>query len=120
MREEMNSTTIVFRQLLSSVKKRIIESNTYESQNPKAIYEVQKILKEMYYAIRKVIEKREPFSVLKPYSLDILFEDVLDKDLTEDERDELMYYARRDLLTFPFTLDIFHTNSNLVKKEDKE
>ncbi len=111
---------LVFRQILSSVKKRLIESTSYSTQDPKQIYEIQKIMKEIYFALRKVVEKKEPVSSLKPYSLDLLFEEILNKKLTDDERDNLMYYIRRDLITFPFTIDTFHMNANLVKNEDVE
>lgn len=120
MSEEENTKVFMFRQLISSLKKKILESITLETQNTNQIREVEKVFKEIYHAIRKVVEKREPFETLAPYSLDLIFRDLLDGDITEDDRDTIMYYLRRDLLTYPFTIDTFHINSNLVENEAKE
>lgn len=120
MSEEENTKILMLRQIISSLKKKILESNTLTSQDTKQIQEVQKILKEIYFAVRKVIEKREPFETLEPYSLDLIFRDLLDQTLTDDDRDTMMYYLRRDLLTYPFTIDTIHINSNLVENEEKE
>ena len=66
------------------------------------------------------MEKKEPFETLEPYSLDLIFRDLLDQSLSDDDRDMMMYYLRRDLLTYPFTIDTFHINSNLVENANEE
>lgn len=120
MSEEDTTQLFLFRQLIGSLKKKILESTTLTSQNVKQIQEVQKVFKEIYHAIRKVVEKNEPFDTLEPYSLDLIFRDLLDQPLSDDDRDMMMYYLRRDLLTYPFTIDTFHINSNLVENGTEE
>jgi hypothetical protein len=120
MSEELSSTTLVFREIISSIKKKILETMSYTSQNANQIYEIEKVMKDMYSAIRKVIEEKAPISSLEPFSLNLVFDDILNDSLSDEERDELMYYLRRDLITFPFTLDTIHINSNLAKNEELE
>jgi len=120
MSESDNTKVQMLRELISSLKNKILQSTTLTSQNTKQIQEVQKILKEIYFAIRKVVEKKEPFETLEPYRLDLIFRDLLDKDLDDEERDMIMYYLRRDLITYPFTIDTFHINSNLVENQENE
>jgi hypothetical protein len=120
MSEEVSSTTFVFRQIISSIKKKILESMTYTTQDSNQIYKIEKIMKELYNAIRKVLEENAPISSLEPFSLDVLMGEIVTEKLTDEERDELLYYVRRDLITFPFTLDTLHINSNLVKNESSE
>jgi hypothetical protein len=120
MSEEEDTKIRMLRQIISSLKKKILETITLTSQDKKKIEEVRKIFKEIYFAVRKVIEKGEPLETLEPFSLDFLFRDLLDQTLTEDDRDTMMYYLRRDLLTYPFTIDTIHINSNLVENEEKE
>lgn len=115
-----NSSVIPFRQTISLLKKRILESTTLESQNKEDIHKVEKIMKELFYTLRRVLEKKSPVSSLEEYSLDILLGDLLRKGVSDDEREEMLYYLRRDLLTFPFTIDTFHINSNLVENDTKK
>lgn len=117
---EEDTKVLMVRQLISSLKKKILESITLKTQDTNQIREVEKVFKELYHAIRKVVEKKEPFESLSPYSLDLIFRDLLDQDLTDDDRDMIMYYIRRDLITFPFTIDTFHINSNLVENNTEE
>jgi|LakMenEpi03Aug12_release.lakeMendotaPanAssembly.Ray.scaffolds.fasta_scaffold180336_3 hypothetical protein len=111
---------LAFRQIVSSLKKNILEKVTLQTQKVNQIQEVQKIFKEIYHTIRKVIEKKEPISTLEPLSLDLLFRDFFEKKLSEDDKELMMYYLRRDLITFPFTVDTFHINSNLVENTTPE
>lgn len=120
MSEEESTKVLMLRQIISSLKKKILQSTTLTSQNTKQIQETQKILKEIYFAIRKVVEKNQPFETLEPYNLDLIFRDLLDQNLSDEEKDMIMYYLRRDLLTYPFTIDTIHINSNLVENEEKE
>ncbi len=111
---------LAFRQIISSLKKNILEKVTLQTQKVNQIQEVQKIFKEIYHSIRKVIEKKAPISTLEPLSLDLLLRDLLENTLDEDKKDLMMYYLRRDLITFPFTVDTFHINSNLVENTTTE
>ncbi len=115
-----STTVLTFRQVISSLKKKILEGITLQSQNTNQVQEVQKVFRELYHAIRKVVEKKESISTLEPYSLDLLLRDILSKPLSDDDRDLMMYYLRRDLITYPFTIDTIHINSNLVENKKEE
>jgi hypothetical protein len=115
-----SATVLTFRQVISSLKKKILEGITLQSQNTNQVQEVQKVFRELHHAIRKVVEKKGPISTLEPYSLDILLRDILSKSLSDDDRDLMMYYLRRDLITYPFTIDTIHINSNLVENKKEE
>jgi hypothetical protein len=115
-----STTVMLFRQVISSLKKKILEGITLQSQNTNQVQEVQKVFRELHHAIRKVVEKKAPISILEPYSLDILLRDILSKSLSDDDRDLMMYYLRRDLVTYPFTIDTIHINSNLVENKKEE
>jgi hypothetical protein len=117
---EDSTSVLTFRQIISLLKKRILDETTLDSQNRKDIYKAEKIMKEMFHAIRKVLERKAEISSLEQYNLDILLEDLFKKGLSDDERETIVYYLRRDLLTFPFTIDTFHINSNLVENDTEE
>lgn len=87
-----------FREKLRGLKEAILNSMVYKGQDVKMLNIITSELRQEYKNLRGVLDT----SVIP-----------------EDERRILMYYLRRDLLMFPFTLDEKRINS-LPEKNSME
>ena len=96
-----------FRELIRQIKQATIDGIVYETQDVKVLNDVKSRLTEIYALLRDAL-KGEPIS--NP-GISNLFAPILEPLPSKDALSKMLYYARRDLIMFPFTPDPERINS---------
>ncbi len=109
---QSNKKVIDFRLKIQALKRKLIDSTIYTSQDNKKLNEVKSRFTELYELLYPVLRKKQPFSAIQSVELQEYLKDIFN-DIEEDYEllDTLHYYAYRDLIMFPMTLDTVRINS---------
>lgn len=105
---------IDFRLKIQALKRKLIDSAIYTTQDNKKLNEVKSRFTELYELLYPVLRKKKAFSAIQSPQLQEYLKDIF-SDINTDEDYELLdtlhYYAYRDLIMFPMTLDTVRINS---------
>lgn len=103
-----------FREKIQLLKRKLLDKSVYTTQDNRKLNEIKQRMTELYELLYPVLRKKEPVSSIRSENLKDYLKDVFqDIDIDEDTLllDDLHYYAYRDLIMFPLTLDIVRINS---------
>lgn len=104
-----------FREKIQALKRKLLDNSVYTTQDNRKLNEVKQRMSELYELLYPVLRKKQTPSAiqsenLKEYMNDI-FKDIDNENLDILLLDDLHYYAYRDLIMFPLTLDTVRINS---------
>jgi hypothetical protein len=92
-----------FRHDLRNLKESILKNNVYKSQDPNKINEIESKIKGEFIRLREILRHL---------------------DVPSDLKKKMMYHLRRDLFTFPYTLDEYRIDEfpdeDVVLRNDDE
>lgn len=112
--EEFEKKIDAFREKIQTLKRKLIESNIYTTQDNDKVNEIKKRFSELYELLYPVLRNKKPVNEIHSVNLQEYMKDIL-SDIDIDEDFELLdmfhYYAYRDLIMFPLTLDTKRINS---------
>lgn len=103
-----------FRDKIQLLKRKLIDKSVYTTQDNKKLNEIKQRMTELYELLYPVLRKRESFSSISSENVKDYLKDIFkDIDTEEDTLllDDLHYYAYRDLIMFPLTLDTKRINA---------
>lgn len=119
---------IVFRTILQNIKKTILDSLLYESQDNANLNKAIQHMNDLYGLLLPIVTRKKGLDSLaqQPH-----LQGLLRRIFTDEEEDDpvfysqLEYYIKRDLIMFPLTLDTIRINSfddknSMVKAEDND
>jgi hypothetical protein len=90
--------------VLTDFKRALLEKESLKSQNIAAVDNLVKILLDLYVSLTAIINKYKPFSEIEIPAVRKLFESV-QPPTSPEEKEKMLYFAKLNLVTFPFTLD---------------
>lgn len=103
-----------FREKIQLLKRKLLEKSIYTTQDNRKLNEIKQRMTELYELLYPVLRKKLPVSSIQSENLKDYMKSVFETINTEDDPlllDDLHYYAYRDLIMFPFTLDTVRINS---------
>jgi hypothetical protein len=102
---EMSTTNVErFCSVLAEFKRELLEKETLKSQNVGSLDDIVKILLDLYSTLYTTLLHYRPFSTIEIPAVRKLFE-VVPPPSSPEEKEKMLYYAKLNLVTFPFTLD---------------
>lgn len=115
MKEEESLQKIAeFREKIQLLKRKLLEKAIYTTQDNKKLNEIKQRMSELYEMLYPVLRKKEPISRIQSENLRDYMKSIFESMDSEEDSlllDDLHYYAYRDLIMFPFTLDTMRINS---------
>lgn len=103
-----------FREKIQLLKRKLLDKAVYTTQDNRKLNEIKQRMTELYELLYPVLRKKEPVSSIRSENLRDYLKDVF-QDIDIDDNalllDDLHYYAYRDLIMFPLTLDTVRINS---------
>jgi hypothetical protein len=111
--EEEEKRVSEFRKILADIKKTILDSNIYQSQNPEILNQVKaRFSGEIYPMLLPIVRGEAELSSLPNQQFANLFVKIFDPPVSDFLRRRLEYYLDRDFIMFPFTYDTHVINSH--------
>ena len=110
--EEDNKKILEFRGILKSIKNKVLDKLTYNTQDTTVLNKVVKRLIQFYLLLKPVVYENKPLETIAITELEDLFYDTL-KDYPRSSyyQNQIEYYLKRDFIDFPFSLDEIQINS---------
>jgi hypothetical protein len=93
-----------FCDVLTEFKRALLEKESLKTQNIGSLDTIVKILLDLYTTLHTLISRYESFSNIEIPAVRKLFEKI-HPPASPDEKNRMLYYAKLNLVTFPFTLD---------------
>lgn len=110
--EEDNKKILEFRQILRSIKKKVLDKLTYNTQDTTILNKVVKRLIQFYLLLKPVVYENKPLETIAITELEDLFYDTLkEHPRSSYYQNQIEYYLKRDFIDFPFSLDEIQINS---------
>lgn len=110
--EEDNKKILEFRGILKSIKNKVLDKLTYNTQDTTVLNKVVKRLIQFYLLLKPVVYENKPLETIAITELEDLFYDTL-KEYPRSSyyQNQIEYYLKRDFIDFPFSLDEIQINS---------
>lgn len=110
--EEDNKKILEFREILRSIKKKVLDKLTYNTQDTMVLNKVVKRLIQFYLLLKPVVYDNKPLETIAITELEDLFYDTLkEHPRSSYYQNQIEYYLKRDFIDFPFSLDEIQINS---------
>lgn len=95
-----------FRNILKSIKQKVLDKFTYNSQNTAVLEKVTKRLIQFYLLLKPVVYDNKPVDTIPIKELHELFYETLENYVRSSYYQNcLEYYLKRDFIDFPFSID---------------
>lgn len=101
-----------FREVNRNIKRTIMDKVTYSSQNINALTKVTQRLTQFYMLLKPVVHYGNPISTIPIVEIQNLYYTTLTYPRSSYYQNQLIYYLKRDLIDFPFTLDDEQINTH--------
>jgi hypothetical protein len=110
--EEDNKKIVEFRGILKSIKNKVLDKLTYNTQDTTVLNKVVKRLIQFYLLLKPVVYENKPLETIAITELEDLFYDTLkEHPRSSYYQNQIEYYLKRDFIDFPFSLDEIQINS---------
>jgi len=103
----------MFRKVLHDIKVNVLNRLTYATQDTGILTKVSKRLIQFYTLLKPLVENEIMLDDIEIDEIKTLFTPTLGTNIRSNYyENELKYYLKRDLIDFPFTLDIIEIDTH--------
>ena len=101
-----------FREVNKNIKKTIMDKVTYSSQSINALKKVSQRLIQFYMLLKPVVYYDKSIEEIPIVEIQNLYYSTLTYPRSSYYQNQLIYYLKRDLIDFPFTIDDEQINTH--------
>jgi hypothetical protein len=110
--EKDNQKIIEFRSILRSIKSKVLDKLTYNSQDTIILNKVTKRFIQFYLLLKPVVYDNKSLTLIPIEELRDLFYDTLEEyPRSSYYQNQIEYYLKRDFIDFPLSMDEAQINS---------